>query len=327
MKALVTGATGFVGSWLTRELCQRGFQVRILCRNPQAAAEEFSDLPIEIIAGDVTDPDSLGQACQGIHSVFHLAGVVGYSRAMRQAMDLVNVTGTKNMVEAAVKHNIQRFVHMSSVVAVGASFDGKPLNEDSPYNVGHLNLGYFETKKAAEDLVRKSVEHSQLNAVMVNPSTIWGAGDAKKGSRKTQVKVARGKFPFYTSGGASIVAIEDVIAGIMAAWEKGKTGERYILSGENISIKDFFGYIAAEAGVKPPPVYLPNPVVHTIGKVGDLLEKIGKKGPLNSETAWTATLYHWFDSSKAQNELGLQMRPARESIAASVQWMKDNHVI
>lgn len=277
MKALVTGATGFVGSWLTRELCQRGFDVRIICRNPHSVAD-WADFPVEIVAGDVTQPDSLASACQGVHSVFHLAGVVGYSRAMRAVMEKVNVEGTRNMVQAALDQNVQRFIHMSSVVAVGASFDGKPLNEDSPFNVGHLNLGYFETKRKAEELVRLAVNENGLNAVMLNPSTIYGPGDAKKGSRNTQVKVAKGKFPFYTSGGVSIISVEEIVSGVLAAWEKGRTGERYILSGENITIKELFQIIASEAGVKPPGVYLPNPVVHALGKLGDALEAIGKKG-------------------------------------------------
>ena len=326
MKVLVTGATGFVGSWLTRELCQRNFQVRILCRNPKAV-EEFGDLPVEVVTGDVTDPESLNQACQGVHSLFHLAGIVGYSKAMRETMERVNVGGTRNMITAALQHNVQRFLHMSSVVAVGASFDKKPLNEDSPFKISHLNLGYFETKKAAEDLVRSAVKQQGLNAVMVNPSTIYGPGDAKKGSRKIQVNIAKGKLPFYTSGGVSVIAVEDVIEGTLAAWERGRIGERYILSGENITIKDLFRAIATEAGVKPPSIYLPNLVIHAIGKVGDLMESRGKKGAINSENAWTATLYHWFDSSKAQQELGLKITPAQQAIAASVQWMKENHVI
>ncbi|MCC7403453.1 MAG: SDR family oxidoreductase [Bdellovibrionales bacterium] len=326
MKALVTGATGFVGSWLTRALCERGIKVRVICRNPELAGS-LRNLPVELVPGDVTQPESLDRACQEIHSVFHLAGVVGYSRAMRPLMNQVNVDGTKNMVEAALRNNVQRFVHMSSVVAIGASFDGKPLNENSPYNIEHLNLGYFETKRLAEALVSEVTLRRGLNAVILNPSTIYGAGDATKGSRKTQIKVAQGKFPFYTSGGVNVIAVEDVIAGILAAWEKGQRGERYILAGENLTIKDLFAMIAAEAGVNPPGIYLPNFAVHTLGKIGDGLEAIGRKGPINSENAWTSTLYHWFDSSKAQRSLGLKPRPARQAIAASVRWMKENHVI
>jgi dihydroflavonol-4-reductase len=216
---------------------------------------------------------------------------------------------------------------MSSVVAVGASFDGKPLDEESPYTISHLNLGYFETKKAAEDLVREACRKGQIEAVCLNPSTIYGAADAKKGSRKTQLKVAQGRFPFYTSGGVSIVSVHDVIEAVLTAREKGRNGERYILSGENLTIKDVFTRIAHLAGAKPPGIYLPNLAVKAIGKVGDMLENMGRKGPLNSENAWTALLYHWFDNSKARAELNFNPRPAQDALKESVDWMKEQGLL
>jgi dihydroflavonol-4-reductase len=216
---------------------------------------------------------------------------------------------------------------MSSVVAIGASFDGTPLNEESPFNLSRLNLGYFETKRDAEIIVQQACQRGQLEAVILNPSTIYGAADAKKGSRKTQVKVAQGKFPFYTSGGASIVSVHDVVQAVLRARLSGRNGERYILSGENLTIHQLFQQIADLAGVESPKIYLPNPVVHGLGKLGDLLEKFGKKGPLNSETAWTATLFHWFDHGKASAELGFNPRPAAEALKESVDWMKQNGIL
>jgi dihydroflavonol-4-reductase len=213
------------------------------------------------------------------------------------------------------------------VVAIGASFDGKPLNEDSPYNVKHLDLGYFETKHAAENIVREANQTGRVDAVMVNPGTIYGPGDAKKGSRGVQLKVARGKFPFYPPGGVNIVSVEDVVDCTIAAWKRGRSGERYIVGGENLLIRDVFKMIASEAGVEPPSIPLPRPLIFTIGKVGDLLESIGKKGPLNTENAWTSVLYHWFDSSKAQRELGLSPKPASFAIAQSVKWIKENGLL
>jgi len=326
LKVLITGATGFVGSWLTRALCKRNFQVRILCRNPKAA-EEFYNLPIEVVTGDITHPESLNHAFQGVQGVFHLAAIMVKSKNIGETMERVNVNGTRNVLAAALKHNIQRFIHMSSTAAIGASFDGKPLNENSPFKISHLNLSYFETKKAAEKLVQSAVKQEHLNAVIVNPSSIYGPEDAKKGSRTIQVKIAKGKFPFYSSGGVNIIGIEDVVEGTLSAWEKGRIGDRYILSGENITIKDLFKIIATEAKVTPPFIYLPNPVLHALGKVGDFMERRGKKAVINSEKAHVATLYNWFDSSKAQKELGLRPKPIRQAIASSVQWMKDNHVI
>ncbi len=324
MKVLVTGATGFLGGWLVRRLLEEGHHVRIIKR-PKSSLEELEGLSLDIQPGDVTDLASLTQACRGVDTVFHLAGLIAYTRSQRAAMEKVNVEGTANVLKACSSNGVRKLIHLSSVVAIGASFDGKkPLDEESPFNIHHLDLGYFETKYQAEQLVRAAVNDGKIDAVMINPSTIYGPADAKKGSRGVQLKVAKGKFPFYPSGGVSVVAVEDVIDAIIAAWDKGRKGERYIVSGENLLIKDVFDLIAREAGVKPPTIALPRPAIFAIGKVGDFLESIGKKGPLNTENAWTSILYHWFDSTKAQKEFGLKLKPAEYAIGQSVKWIKDH---
>lgn len=323
MRVLVTGATGFLGSWLTRRLVADGCDVRILSRSG-LGGDDLAGLPLDVAAGDVTDPASLARACSDVDSVFHLAGLIAYSRRRRAEMERVNVDGTANVIAACRSTGVRRLVHASSVVAVGASFDGLPLDEDSPYTVGRLNLGYFQTKHRAEELVRAAVQAGDVDAVMVNPSTVYGAGDARKGSRGLQVKVARGRFPFYPPGGASVVAVEDVIDAMIAAWRRGRPGERYILCGENLLLRDIFAIIAREAGVRPPSIPLPRAAIFALGRMGDCLETVGLKGPLNSETAWMAVLYHWFDAGKAIRELGFRPRPAAEALAASVGWMKEH---
>jgi dihydroflavonol-4-reductase len=323
-KALVTGATGFLGAWLVRRLLDEGVDVRIIKR-PKSDLEELTGLSIETRPGDVTDLASLKEAMQGVDTVFHLAGLIAYSRGQRAAMERVNVQGTANVIEACRATGVRRLLHLSSVVAIGASFDGKvPLNEESKYGIHHLNLGYFETKHKAEKLVKDAVDADLIDAVMINPSTIYGPGDAKKGSRGVQLKVAKGKFPVYPPGGVNVVSVEDVIDCIIAAWKTGHKGERYIVSGENLLIKETFDIIAKLAGVKPPSIALPRPAIFAIGKVGDLLELIGQKAPLNTENAWTSVLYHWFDSTKAQRELGLKPKPATYAIEQSVRWIKDH---
>lgn len=323
MKVLVTGATGFLGYWVVERLIEEGHQVKILVRKT-SALDELAKFNLQLTFGDVTNLESLVDASKNVDAVFHLAGLIAYKRNDRAAMDEVNIEGTRNVIESCKRNNVKKLVYLSSVVSIGASFDGKPLNENSVYNISHLNLGYFETKHKAEVLVREAVLRGEIDAVMINPSTIYGGGDAKKGSRGAQLKVARGKMPFYTGGGVNVVAVEDVIDCLMACWKKGRPGERYIVAGENILIKDLFEKIAKASGVKPPSIYLPNPAVKAIGAAGDLLEKIGRKGPLNGETAWTSTLYHWFDSSKAQREFNIRFKPADHGIEASVRWMKEN---
>jgi dihydroflavonol-4-reductase len=327
MKILVTGATGFVGTWMCKKLLKEGHDVHIL-RRKSSEISELNDPRIQHHLGDVTDINSLKNSAKDMDAIFHLAGIIGYTKQMRTEMEKVNVEGTQNVLDVCKTLNIKKLVYMSSVVAVGASFDGKiPLNETSSYELTKLNLGYFETKHKAENLVLNATINGDVEAIILNPSTIYGPGDAKKGSRKTQIKVAQGKMPFYTSGGVSIIFIEDMVNATYQAFLKGKPGQRYILSGENITIKELFRLIAKAAGSPPPKLFLPNFVVHAIGFLGDKLELIGKKGPLNSETAWTATLYHWFDSSKAQRELDLKITPAAEAINSSVTWMKNNGLL
>lgn len=324
MNILITGATGFVGKWLTKDLIKEGHTVRIIHRK-SSDLSFFKNLNVETILGDVTDKESLVNALKGIDVVFHLAGVIGYSKAMRKQMDKVNVQGTRNIVDACIENgNIQRLIHMSSVVAVGASTTPTALNEESSFNISHLNLGYFETKRMAEDIIREAVHHKKLSAVMVNPSTIYGPGDSEKSSRKVQLKVLQGKFPFYTPGGVSIVHIEDVIYCLKQAWKIGEDGERYIVSGENITIKNLFEIIAEIGKVEPPKIALPKLAIRIIGLVGDFKETIGQDGGLNSENYWTSTMYHWFDSSKAQKKFNFKPKSAREAIGASVNWTIKN---
>jgi dihydroflavonol-4-reductase len=327
MKILVTGANGFLGSWVTRALLSEGHDVRILAR-PSSDLSEIEGLRFTKAFGDVTDLSSVEAAMKDIESVFHLAGVIGYQRSQRPLMEKVNVGGTQNVLKACEKMKIKNLVYLSSVVAVGAGF--KPdqiLNENSAYNIGHLKLGYFDTKHEAEKLVIEAHEKGIVEAVIVNPSTIYGPGDAKKGSRKTQLKVAHGTFPFYTKGGVNVVDIEDVIYGIMTAWRKRLTGERFILAGENLLIKDLFALIADAAGVKPPTMAIPTPLLFALGYMGDFKQRLGLKGSLSVENAWSASLYHWFDNSKSKRYLGLQPNPAKFAISKSVAWIKEQRLL
>ncbi len=304
MKILVTGASGFVGEWLTRALLN-----------------ESHDVHSQRI--DILEPLALERALHGVEIVFHLAGFVGYKKSDRARMEEVNVTGTANVLHACKSAKVRRLIYFSSVAAVGASFDGKsPLNENSPYNLAHLNLGYFETKRKAEKLVAEASRRGDVDAVILNPSNIYGPGDAKKGSRSTQLKVARGEFPFYTSGGVSLVHVADVVKAAIRAIEDGRAGERYILSGENWTIKKLFSEIADTAGIKAPAIYLPNFAIHMLAFTAATLERVGKKGPVSSESAQASILFHWFDHAKATRELDFHPRPAREAVRDSVAWMR-----
>lgn len=326
MKVLITGANGFLGSWLTKRMLAEGHAVSALVRKNSDLSELAQAKP-SYVYGDVTNLESLKETFPGQDVVFHLAGVVAYKKSERALMDLVNVQGTANVIEACYQLKVPQLLHLSSVVAIGAEYVPKVMTETSKYNIRHLNLGYFETKKNAEDLVINAVRDNRINAVCVNPSTIYGAGDAKKGSRKTQVKVAKGTFPFYTSGGVNVVAVEDVVEGILLALKNGKNGQRYILSSENMHIKQLFAKIAACANVKPPQLQIPNYALHGLGILGDALNSVGIKAGISRENAYTASMFHWFDCAKAKVDLGFKPRSSDIAIENSVRWMKDNNYI
>lgn len=328
MKALVTGATGFVGQALCRRLTELDYKVSVFHRK-SSDTDPLKLLPLHHHLGDITSPEDVQNACLDCDVVFHLAGLVGYSPSMRDAMQAINVGGTRNIVNAcATSPSSPLLIHLSSVTAVGAGFSpDQVLTEESPYNLQHLNLGYFETKREAEHLVQKAVFHNNLKSIILNPSTIYGPGDSKKGSRNVQLKVARGKFPFYPSGGVSIIHIDDVIDCLIKAVQLKCYGERFILSGENLYIKDLFRIIAEEANVTPPQIPLPSLAAHIIGQIGQGLEFLGKKGALNRETAWTSTLFHWFDSTKAQKTFQFTPKTAQEAIRSSIEWSRQQNLI
>lgn len=326
MKVVVTGANGFLGSWMVQALCkQPNVEVFALVRK-SSDLSLLTGMSCQYAYGDVTDLSSLRTAFKQADTVFHLAGMIAYRRSERAMMEKINVDGTHNVVHAMVECKVPKLVHASSVAAVGAGFSkNEILNESSKFNLSHLNLGYFETKLAAEKIVLAAAQDQQFHASILNPGTIYGFGDAKKGSRKTQVKVAQGKFPFYPPGGVNVVAVEDVVEGFLRAWQEAASGERFILGAENLLIKDVFDIIAAKANQKPPAIPVPGWLIHPIGKTGDVAYKAGIESSFSSETAWTSTLYHWFDSSKAQKILGIKFSSAKSAIERSVQWMLDNN--
>lgn len=330
MRALITGGNGFLGAHLIDKLLSEGLEVTAIVRKTSNLSEIHSADRIQFEYGDITDKNSLLNAFQKTKPevIFHLAGYIGYKKTEREMMEKINVEGTKNVIEAMISAKVPKIVHMSSVVAVGAGYrQSEILDENSKFNLSPLNLGYFETKRQAEELVVAATKHGDIKSVILNPSTIYGPADAKKGSRKTQVKVAQGKFRFYTSGGVSVVSVEDVIEGIYRGFKVGRNGERYILSGENILIKELFEKIARFAEVTPPNLYLPNIALHIIGKAGDLASKLGYPVSLSQENAWTATMFHWFKNDKAKQELGMEFKPADYSIQQSVQWMRENKIL
>jgi len=328
MKCLITGASGFIGTNLTKELCKKNFDVRILARE-KSDLSEFNNTKISVAKGDVLNLESLMTAMKDIEIVFHLAGYVGYTSFEKNIMNKINVKGTENVLIASKENKIRKFIHMSSVVTVGIGSNPNQIsNENTEYNWNEFGgLLYAESKKKAEELVLEFTHKKYFESTILNPSSAYGERDAKKGSRSVQTKIAQGKFPFYTAGGANIVAIEDVVQATISAITKGKNGEKYLLTGENLTIKALFAMIAKEAGVKPPRMLLPKPLVKFLIWYCETLEKKNKKGPFRSGSLKVASLYNWYDSSKAQSNLDFKPKPAIYGIRNSINWMKNNKLI
>lgn len=323
---LVTGATGFLGRHLVARLCELDYDVEILAR----ASSDLSPLknfPIRIRTGEVTQTLPMLEAVEGKDIVFHLAGQIAYKKSQRPGMEKVNVQGTRNVIDACVTHSTAKVLHLSSVVTIGASATAKSLNESSQYNMGRYNLGYFETKRKAEAIALDAVKEHELPVYILNPSTIYGPGDATKGSRSTQIKVARGRFRFFTPGGVNVVHVADVVDCIFKVLERGQAGRRYICAGENMKIRDLFNTIASEAGVAAPSIGLPRWFLKGLGRWGDLMTSFGKETSLSSETAVTSTMYHWYNNERARQELGFAPRPAEDAIRDSVHWMREQSLI
>jgi dihydroflavonol-4-reductase len=322
VKILVTGGNGFLGSWLVKKLTSEGHSVTVLHRT-SSDLSSIRGLNYESASGDIGDLQSVLDAAIGVEAIFHVAGLVSYRPRDYSLMESVNVTGTQNVIDAALKSKA-RLVFTSSIVTVGASFKEEVLNEESPFTLHKYNLGYYETKLRAEKLIQKNVLEKGLNAVIVNPAVMFGAGDAVKSSRSVHLKVAQGKFPFYPSGGVNVLHVEDAVDGHIQALTKGRAGQRYILGGENIKTRDLFNLLAKYGGHPPPKLPLPDLFLKGSFSLFKGAAALGYKPKISSDNFLIATLFHWYDSSKAEEELGFTTRPAEEALSESVQWAKEN---
>ena len=317
LKVMVTGASGFLGTHLVQALLKQSHEVFVLMRSQGGshgthATPSLGQGSVQVRQGDITHLESLLKAFHGMDLVFHLAAFISYKKKDNEKMHQINVHGTEKVIQACIQLGIPELVYVSSVSAIGASWDGKKLlNENSPFELESLNMGYFNSKHEAEKKVLQAHREQKLKAYIINPSTIYGSGDARKGSRGFQLKVAKGAFPFYPPGGVNVVHVEDVIASLLALRQKGRPGERYILAGENLLIKDLFRLIAKRAGVRPPFLPLYPWTLKTLVGLSKGLEAL--RLPLwDGSSFYPPLLFHWFDSGKAQRELGISFQSAEK---------------
>ncbi len=324
MLAVVTGASGLLGGNLAVELLGRGHRVRAT----QRASTRIGHLEgraIEWISADLDDREGLTDAFRNADVVFHCAAAVSILKTVTPPLQRANVDGTRNVLAAVREANVPRLVHCSTVGAVGLSPDGQPSNEDAAWNFAERRMadGYVTTKRRAEEAVLAAVREDGLDAVIANPTYLLGPLDARPSSGKLIVDVVRRKVPGKTPGKNNFVDVRDVARGMIALSEKGRTGERYILGGENLSYAEVIELVARVAGVRPPRWNLPRAVTAPLGYWGDLLEVFGREPLVNSVTVGYAYCKDFvFTSDKARREIGYTTGPLETAVRDAIEWFR-----
>jgi len=326
MKVLVTGATGFVGSNLAAALAARGDEVRVL-RRSTSRLEALEGTPVEYIVGDILDPDSLVAAMLDRELVFHVAAMAQYWRSSKETIYRINVQGTRHVVHAALATGVKRVVHTSSVAALGYP-PRDTLADESQAFPAKLNWWpYGHSKYLAELEVGKAVEQG-LPAVIVNPTIVIGPRDVNFVSGSLIRAAARGQLLVVTPGGSNYVHVDDVVAGHLAAAERGRVGERYILGGENLSHWEAAQIIASVTGGPRPRLVLPDWSLPPLARVIDAFNALSPRPPLVAgEQILLGGETFYVDNSKAVRELGLPQTPFRQAAGDAYNWYREHGLL
>ena len=322
----VTGATGFVGANLVPLLHGAGHKLRCLVRK-SSDTRNLQGIPYERVEGNLGDEGVLREALSGIDIVVHLAALVSFSKPETAQMWLVNVRGTEVLARLAREAKVARFLHMSSVAAVGATLTRQVLDEKSSYGLGRYRLPYFDTKHQAEEISLSEVARG-LDAVIVNPVSMFGPGDRRKTEGSLLDAAARGRIPFSPPGGVNVADVRDVARGTMAALRRGRTGERYILGGQNLHGRDLVATVMDVVGRRPPRFTLHRYVVQCLAAAARVIEVVKPlPPPMTAQMLRMCPLFFWYSSAKARSELGYSSRPVREAIKETFQWMEQQGLV
>jgi len=325
MKCFVTGATGFLGSHVARQLLARGADLRLLVR-PTSRLENISDLAAERVVGDLRDLDSLRKGMSGCEVVFHVAADYRLWAPDRQELYQSNVEGTRNILQAARDSGVRRVVYTSSVATMGFGNNGRPTDEQSPVALADMIGDYKRSKFLAEQLVIEAGRGGQ-NVVMVNPTTPVGERDIKPTpSGQIIVDFLRRKFPAYVDTGLNLVDVVDCAEGHMLAMEKAQPGERYILGGENLTLKQILDRLAAITGLSSPKIRLPYAAALATGVVDTVVTgKLRRRAPrVTLDAVRMGRKKMFVTSAKAERELGWNPRPVDDALRRAVEWFRAN---
>ncbi len=325
MKTLITGASGFVGSAVLRQLLKAGHDVRALVRK-NSNKKNLSDVSVELFEGDLSDADSLHRAVIGCDNLFHVAADYRLWIPDPDNMYNINVEGTRNLIRYAADAGINKIVYTSSVAALGLTTDGTPANEETPVSLEQVIGHYKRSKYIAEQELLKLVAQEQLPIIIVNPSTPVGPRDIKPTpTGRIILDTLNRRMPAYVDTGLNIVHVDDVAQGHMLAFEKGDYGERYILGGEDMTLKAILDEICMIAELKPPRIRLPHNAILPIAWIAERWAGVTGKEPIVTvDSIKMSKKNMFFSSEKAINKLGYKSRPAREGFADAINWFITN---
>jgi len=324
-RVLVTGATGFLGSAVARAFRRAGYAVRVLVR-PGSARDNLAGLDAEVVEGDLGDPAGFPSALRDCDGLAHVAADYRLFVPHPAPMYRINVDATRALLEAAHAAGVRRIVYTSSVAVLGHSRGGEPATEDTLASLGDMIGHYKRSKFLAEAAVSEMIAERGVPAVIVNPSAPIGPRDIKPTPTGRMIlDAARGKMPAYIDTGLNVVHVDDAAEGHRIAYERGRVGRRYILGGENLSLREILAHVARIAGRRPPRVRLtPGPLV-PVAWLAERWARVAGGTPLvtRDELAMARhTMY--FSSGRAERELDYQHRPAAEAIADAVAWFAEH---
>jgi dihydroflavonol-4-reductase len=328
LKAFVTGATGFLGSHVARALSDGGARLRLLVR-PTSNLKNLEGLDAETAIGDLRDPASLSKALSGCDTVFHVAA--DYRLWVRDPDEMYrsNVEGTRAVLDAARKNGVQRIVYTSSVATIGFSSDGSEADEDSPVSLADM-IGHYKRSKFIAEQVALEAGRNGLHVVTVNPTTPIGEHDVKPTpTGRIVLDFLKRKFPAYVETGLNLVDVRECARGHLSALEKGRPGERYILGGENLSLKQILDKLGEITGLPSPKVKLPYFFAYMAGVVDENITGRLLRGEPRAtvETVRMGKKMMFASSAKAERELGWKIVPVDGALRRAVEWFKANRYV